>query len=311
MNDNAPFFTIATITFNSEKWVRHTITSILSSTFVNFELLISDDCSTDSTWAIISEFKDSRIRAWRNEKNIGEYPNRNKTLNLARGKYILYIDGDDILYKHTLYNLNNYLQTFPQAGMVWGVPQPDFIVFPYELSSYQICRIEYLSSYYWSMIGFPETIFKTELLKKYNGFDERFAIGDYFIKRKLALHSPVLVVHKGFAFWRTREGQASQNISKGYKILIEQFMIDEIILNSDCFPLKGDEYKKALSIFKFRTINSIINNTLRKGKLFSFIWLFMKFKIKLSDLFILFKPRDNFDKFNRNGEAPFYNEYNF
>lgn len=311
MNDIAPFFSIVTITFNSENWVRHTIKSILSSSFSDFELLISDDYSTDGTWHIISEFNDSRIRAWRNENNIGEYPNRNKTLNIARGKYIFYIDGDDILYKQTLFNIHNYLIAFPQAGMVWGVPQPDFIVFPFQFSSYQICRIEYLSCYYWSMIGFPETIFKTELLKKHGGFDERFAIGDYFIKRKLALHSPVLVVNKGFAFWRIREGQASQNVSKNYRFLIEQFMIDEIILNSDSFPLKGNEYKKALSIFKFRTVINIINNTLKKGKVISFVRLFIKLKLKLSDLFYVLNRSYKFDKFNRNGVTPFYNEYNF
>ena len=77
----APLFTVATITYNSSKWVRDAIESILNSTFSDFELLISDDCSSDNTWEIIQTYQDPRITAWRNEQNLGEYANRNKFID--------------------------------------------------------------------------------------------------------------------------------------------------------------------------------------------------------------------------------------
>ncbi len=59
-------------------------------------------------------------------------------LEQAQGKYIFYIDGDDILYKNTLQNLYNFLTAFPDTGMVWGalVSEIDFAVLPYQFSGF-------------------------------------------------------------------------------------------------------------------------------------------------------------------------------
>ena len=92
-----PLFTVAVITYNSGQWLQQTIDSILSSSYENFELIISDDCSSDNTWELVKQYKDPRITSIRNTINIGEYPNRNQVLNKAIGRYILFIDGDDIL----------------------------------------------------------------------------------------------------------------------------------------------------------------------------------------------------------------------
>ncbi len=154
-----PLFTVATISYNSGKWIRQTVESVLSSSYSEFEYLIYDDCSDDDTWEIIKEYNDPRIKAWQNEKNIGEYPNRNAILKKATGRFIIYIDGDDILYKGSLRNISEYLFAFPESGMVWGIPNYDFIIFPVLLTPAQIFKIEFLGNYYWSMIGFPQTIF--------------------------------------------------------------------------------------------------------------------------------------------------------
>src|SRR5438105_4541179 len=95
-----PLVTVITVTYNSAAYVRDAIESVLAQTYDNIEYIIGDDYSTDNTWQIIREYKDERIRAYRNEKNLGEYPNRNKAISLATGKYLIFIDGDDILYPH-------------------------------------------------------------------------------------------------------------------------------------------------------------------------------------------------------------------
>ena len=86
--------------YNREKYLGFAIESILASSYREWELIIVDDVSKDGTVAVASSYaeKDSRIRVFRNEKNLGDYPNRNQAAAYARGKYLKYIDADDYLY---------------------------------------------------------------------------------------------------------------------------------------------------------------------------------------------------------------------
>ena len=68
--------------YNASLYIKEAIESVLSQTFTDFELIIVDDCSTDDTWNVIKSFKDKRIRAYRNKKNLGRGKVRNKLLSL-------------------------------------------------------------------------------------------------------------------------------------------------------------------------------------------------------------------------------------
>ncbi len=74
-------------TYNREKYLVQAVESVLASTYENFELIIVDDQSKDRSLAIAQELaaKDTRIRVVLNEKNMGDYPNRNKAASLRRG----------------------------------------------------------------------------------------------------------------------------------------------------------------------------------------------------------------------------------
>ena len=113
-----PFFTVITVTYNSSQFVRDAIESVLASTFTDFELIIGDDCSTDNTWDIIHEYNDSRIVKYRNEINLREYPNRNKALSMARGEWVIFIDGDDLIYKHALDFINEMVEIKCNVSML-------------------------------------------------------------------------------------------------------------------------------------------------------------------------------------------------
>ncbi|RYZ26855.1 MAG: glycosyltransferase family 2 protein, partial [Chitinophagaceae bacterium] len=122
MKSGRTLFTIVTVTYNSSKWVKNAIESVLASDYASFEYIIADDCSSDETWEIISTYSDSRIRKFRHEQNRGEYANRNFALHKATGDYLLFVDGDDELYKDALSKLATYVGQFPDAGSIWGVP---------------------------------------------------------------------------------------------------------------------------------------------------------------------------------------------
>src|SRR5690554_1168505 len=89
---------IALTTFNGEKYISEQLNSIFSQTIQDFELVVCDDCSTDKTKDLLQEFqiKDSRIRLYQNEVNIGFLKNFEKAISLCEGEYVALCDQDDV-----------------------------------------------------------------------------------------------------------------------------------------------------------------------------------------------------------------------
>lgn len=82
--------------YNTGKFIRETINSVLNQTYKNWELLIVDDCSSDNTDEIIKSINDNRIIYMKNNKNSGAAVSRNKALREAKGKWIAFLDSDDL-----------------------------------------------------------------------------------------------------------------------------------------------------------------------------------------------------------------------
>jgi glycosyltransferase involved in cell wall biosynthesis len=93
-----PYVSIGLPVFNGEDFLEEAIDSILIQTFTNFELILCDNASTDSTPQICKEYakKDSRIRYYRNQYNVGAPRNYNRTVKLSRGKYFKWAAADDL-----------------------------------------------------------------------------------------------------------------------------------------------------------------------------------------------------------------------
>lgn len=103
---------IAMATYNGEKFLREQLDSILAQTIQDFELIVCDDCSTDSTARILREYErnDSRIKVFVNEKNLGFKKNFEKAIGLCSGDYIALSDQDDIWLPEHLENLLNNIE---------------------------------------------------------------------------------------------------------------------------------------------------------------------------------------------------------
>lgn len=82
--------------YNTANFIEESINSVLNQTHQNFELIIVDDCSTDNTDEIIAGIKDERIKYIKNEKNSGAAVSRNRALREAKGKWIAFLDSDDV-----------------------------------------------------------------------------------------------------------------------------------------------------------------------------------------------------------------------
>lgn len=104
--------------YNTGKFIKETINSVLNQTYKNWELLIVDDCSSDNTDEIIKSINDNRIIYMKNNKNSGAAVSRNKALREAKGKWIAFLDSDDIWLPKKLENQirfmkkNNYKFTY-------------------------------------------------------------------------------------------------------------------------------------------------------------------------------------------------------
>ncbi len=88
--------------YNAEKYIENAINSVLQQTYEHWELLIVDDRSSDRTVEIISDFSDDRIRFFQNETNCGAAISRNRALREAKGRWIAFLDSDDIWHPEKL-----------------------------------------------------------------------------------------------------------------------------------------------------------------------------------------------------------------
>lgn len=104
--------------YNAEKYIKEAINSILNQTFRDFEFIIINDGSTDSTRNIILSYKDSRIKLIDNKKNIGLTRSLNGGLRAAKGEYIARIDADDSSMSARLEEQVNFLDTHKDIAVV-------------------------------------------------------------------------------------------------------------------------------------------------------------------------------------------------
>jgi glycosyltransferase involved in cell wall biosynthesis len=84
--------------YNAERFIGQSIASALGQRHPDFEVVVVDNASTDSTPRVIAQFTDARIRAYRNPRNVGAAGNFNKCVELARGRYLKILCADDVLY---------------------------------------------------------------------------------------------------------------------------------------------------------------------------------------------------------------------
>lgn len=240
----APLVTVITVTYNSAKYVASAIESVLCQSYENLELVICDDCSTDGTWEIVQNYQDPRIRAFRNPKNIGEYANRNQALGLAEGKYVIYIDGDDIIYPHGLEFMVKMLEAFPDCGMAMARPWSEKFVYPVELSPREFFLCQFLGQDV-SAINFAHLLMRTESLRDVGGLSTRYKSGDTYIQYHIALKYSCLLISDGLAWWRRTPGQASEKLLRSHELALEgvQYRL-EALRSKEC-PLREEEIDRA------------------------------------------------------------------
>ena len=273
-----PLISILMTSYNREDFISEAIESVLNSTYKNFELIIVDDCSSDNTLQIAKNYanKDQRIRVYLNEKNIGDYPNRNKAASYAKGKYIKYLDADDTIYSWAIEVLVNYMERFPEADYGLDSIEPDLeCPFPLLLNPYET----YFRNYFKALVFHKapsSSIIKREVFFLNDGFSGNRNIGDFEFWHKLSRKHKVLLMPQGMIWCRIHIGQESQ-LFRDNSVVVFKYLVAEIksLKNPDC-PLTIDqkslfikriERAQARSILRSILIEKNMNNTKDKVQL--------------------------------------------
>src|SRR5687768_10604451 len=115
-----PSISVLMSVYNGARYLSQSIESILAQTFSDFEFIIIDDCSSDSTPQILNEYarQDSRIRIIRNSENKGLTASLNIGLTQAQGRYIARQDADDISLPQRFEKQIHYLEAHPETIVV-------------------------------------------------------------------------------------------------------------------------------------------------------------------------------------------------
>lgn len=187
---NHPFFSIIIPTYNRADTIGRSIDSILGQTYIDWELIIIDDGSTDDTYKVVGAYDDIRIRYVRQE-NQERSAARNHGIRVSQGNWICFLDSDDVyLYEHleVLYHAICSNSTYKIFRTAYMLLYDDKIIYCNHTP-----HGKYDNSPYDSFVSFA---ISKEIIHEYL-FDERFYIGeDFHFLLKIGQKHPFFIIKK-------------------------------------------------------------------------------------------------------------------
>ena len=250
-------FTVAISAYNIENYVKRAIDSVLNQTFKNYELLVIDDCSTDSTMEVIKQIVGQEAKILQTKKNSGTAAaSRNIAIENAKGEYLLFLDGDDELYSNeTLKEIDEHINENKYDIIYLGYENVGHTENYYRISNKEnstrearlICDESFsVSSKVWNV----------EFLRNNN---IRFKEGMYYEDELFSIKSNILskITTYGefpiFKYHRNREGSVMtkptvKKCSDWYRMLAEV---------TDLYEITPDEDRKYLLSFLKNESDSI------------------------------------------------------
>ena len=201
---NGPEISIVLPAYNCESFLKEAIESILNQTFKDFELIIINDGSTDKTEDVIKSFSDPRIIYLKNEKNSGLVYTLNKGIDIAKGKYIARMDGDDIALPARLVKQKAILDEYPDivvaASTITFINEKKESEGNWLLDRKTIHPFEIRKHLpYENCIAHPSVMIRSQILKelKYKSYQKNIEDYDLWLR----------IISKGYSIMKTEESQ--------------------------------------------------------------------------------------------------------
>jgi glycosyltransferase involved in cell wall biosynthesis len=267
-----PKISICMPVYNGSLYIEEALESLLTQTYSEFEVIISDDCSTDDTLLKIANFKDSRIKIYKHDKCLGLAGNWNRTIEKSSGEYIKFFFQDDILKSHCIKEFVDGLNRFENCNFLFSAnEQVDdkgrVIRYRHPFNGTKIidkdviCRLLMLKR---NIVGGPSNVLiKRKLLIENGLFTDKliFAL-DLHMWIKLSKDTDFGYIDKNLLSIREHKNSATSNLERNNKAMIDIFHMFSI-LEKEGYPnkLSIDKAKKRyFTRIKFRIIKEMIMN---------------------------------------------------
>lgn len=206
-----PLVSILMTAYNREPYIGYAIDSVLASTFTDWELIIVDDGSTDKTVSIAKayEAKDERIKLYINDKNLGDYGNRNKAASLAKGKYLQYVDSDDMLHSDSLEETVAIMEA--DEGIDIAMVGSDAKIEQRDFQKKEAVKEHFFREGFLNM-GPGSTIMRREFFERIGHYPELYGpANDAYFHLKAAALGRIVLLDRDIMFYRIHEGQEKNN----------------------------------------------------------------------------------------------------
>ena len=221
-----PIVSVCIPTYNRAPLLAQSIRSVLGQTLQDFELVISDNASTDDTETLVRSFDDPRIRYVRNQTNLGHRANYNRCLQLARGAYLTMFPDDDIMMPDNIAAKAEVLSKHSRVGLVhskyhvidgngditryntnWGCG-PDRMEDAIEPGQ-DVLRAMLLTT---NFVNIPTTMFRRACYERVGGFTDQLGqTFDFEFWMRIALYYDVAFLAKPLIKWRSHQGSQTSH----------------------------------------------------------------------------------------------------
>ncbi|CAM3726807.1 glycosyltransferase family 2 protein [Mesobacillus zeae] len=240
--------------YNTGKYIKKCLDSVLNQSFKDFEVIVVDDCSTDNTVELVEDYHDPRIKIYENEKNSGPSFSRNRAIQLAQGEYIAILDSDDWWAPNRLEELIGFMKV-KNADMVFDnllyIRENENTSWQtyYEFKNLTVNNPTSVSPenfIKWDL-GILKAIIRKGILVDHSiKYDESIKYGEDFIfYLEITLRSSnVWLVPDGYYYYLTREGSL---VTQMHALSLQCAQSADNFLNKSGRNL-DDEVKEALQV---------------------------------------------------------------
>ena len=257
-----PLVSVILPVYNCEKYIEKSIKSILDQSYKNFELIIINDCSNDSTDEIVKKFNDERIHYVINDINLKLIDTLNKGIKLSKGKYIARMDADDISHPDRLKQQVDFLEINTKVDVLGTAFE---IIGNQNNDRFLNCKISYpkdsekiaFNLIYNNVILHPSVMFRSAIFSKLKIYYSKKFIHaeEYYLWTQLILKSKFANLPNNLLKYRVHDSQIS--ITNNQIQLTNSYEIQYLYLQSLGMDVSLNETKLFVDFLQGKKINDI------------------------------------------------------